>query len=271
MHNNDQIEEQATQKWQYYSQGILRNYSNKRKQLSHDFWTDYEQLLAQARQQQKQQVKTVAQATPTTQTTAVATTSEYAYLPWVKLMVPHWDELPLTVSQLQDQQPRGILHQFLEGIMMVLLIVLGLIALLTLILLLTLGIHWKLVAAELGTWLIAWGLLNIPLPDVPMNEHIFQFQADFLLYEKRTIYTRQSKSVTRAVVKIPYDTIGSVVGDFDKMKIRPFSDKKWLDQRKKRFRRLIFDESVTAYNQINSFIRDVIKTNYNDRNRNYKP
>jgi hypothetical protein len=270
MHNNDQIEEQATQKWQYYSQGILRNYSNKRKQLLHDFWTDYEQLLAQARRQQQKQVKTGAQATPTTQTSAVATTSEYAYLPWVKLMVPHWDELPLTVSYRWWQQP-SIIHQIVSGIGTILFITLGLIALLTLILLLTLGIHWQLVTVELGAWVIAIVLLFIPLPEIPADEHVFQFQADFLLYEKRTIYTEGTKPDKTSFVKIPYDTIGNIASDIEGVKVRPFSDKKWVDQHNKRFRRLVFDPGILASNQIRSFIRDVIKTNYNDRNRNYKP
>lgn len=259
-----QIENQAAQKWQDYTQHILRRSSHQKKQHLQEFWANYEQLLAQARRQQQKQVKAVTQVTPLTKTTAVATTSEYAYLPWVKLMVPYWDELPLTVSYEQAQNP-SIKYSLLLGLSSVLIIVFGLIALITLIMLLTIGIHWQLVTMELVSGLVLMGLLNAKLPEIPTDEHVLQFQADFLLYEKRTIYTRQSKSVTCAVVKIPYDTIGSIVGDFDRMKIRPFSDKKWLDQRNKRFRRLTFDESVTAFNQISSFMRDVIKTNYSNR------
>lgn len=270
------LEEKANQKWQSYSQYILRDYSAKKKQLSQDFWTDYEQLLAQARRQQQKQVKAVIEATPLAKTTAVATTSEYAYLPWVKLMVPYWDELPLTVSHQAEVNDgkENLLHTAL----FVLLTILALIvvvaavigALVGVILLFTVGIRWQLVVLELVSLLplvLLYKFISSDSPNTftPVGYRIFQFQADFLLYEQRTVYPRKNKPHKSLFTKIPYDTIGYIYTEERGVSIHPVSKEKWIDDRNKTCRRLMIDKDLVAYNQISSFMRDVIKTNYSNR------
>lgn len=260
--NEQVIEDQAEQRWEAYSQEVFGRSSHQKKQHLQEFWASYDQLLAQARQQQQKQVKAVTQAMPHTQTTIVATTSEYAYLPWVKLMVPYWGELPLTVSYEQAQKP-SIKYSLLLGLSSILIIVFGLIALITLIMLLTIGIHWQLLAVELVSGLVLVGLFNVKLPEVPTDKHIFQFQADFLLYEKRTVYTRKNKPHKSSFTKILYDSIGYIYTEERGVSIHPASKDKWVDDGHKTCRSLMFDKNLVAFNQISSFIRDVINANYN--------
>jgi hypothetical protein len=263
MNRNDQIGKKAARLWQ-------TNVNTD------EFWANYEQLLAQARQQQKQ-VKAITRTVPSTQTTAVvATTSQYAYLPWVKLMVPYWDELPLTVShQVKAQDEKGNL---LHAAIFVLLTVLALFVILAAIigalvgvgLLLTVGIRWQSVGLEVISLLPLWLLYKFLSSDasntfIPVVHRVFQFQADFLLYEKRTVYSRKNKPHKSTFTKIPYDTIGYIYTEERGISIHPVSTAKWVDDRNKTCRRLMITKELVAYHQIASFIRDVIQANYNNR------
>jgi hypothetical protein len=127
--------------------------------------------------------------------------------------------------------------------------------------LLTIGIHWQLLAVELVSGLVLVGLFNVKLPEVPTDKHIFQFQADFLLYEKRTVYTRKNKPNKSSFTKILYDSIGYIYTEERGVSIHPASKDKWVDDGHKTCRSLMFDKNLVAFNQISSFIRDVINAN----------
>ncbi|EAY31379.1 hypothetical protein [Microscilla marina] len=263
IHQN-QLEHQAAQKWQEYAQGVAKLHSTQKKHSVQVFWASYEQLLAKAHQRQLKQQQ--IQATPPvavvqTQQTAVITTAEHAYLPWVKLMVPYWDKLPLKlqyseqmVTPLQAEQEGCVNVTKWLGLFLI-----------SLAAVITFFFAYYLVSIVCVAILIT--IFSVKDPGttrrvVPTLYHSYEFSPDYITYEKKAVYQNSQLKPRVRQLQIPYKTIGYIYTEEQGVRIQPKSGTKWVDSDRKSHSHLMIDQRIVAFNQVASFIRDVINANY---------
>lgn len=257
MNNNNQIEEKAAKLWQ-------TNVNTD------EFWASYTQLLQEA--QRKRNTPTAFVLAETQPPKLVGTTADHAHLPWVKLMVPHWDEFPLKVGyqQLGDLNKAESLVFCLSPIFVIAFIIAVLTAFIkfseSFETMSMFGRFVSLIALVGVTLLILLGLFNKKTKsqdsEPPIEHLIYEFQADFILYEKRIVYSDLNKPDKKIFVKIPYGSIGYISHENYGVTIRPFTREEWTDQYNKNFAYFWFSED---HHQIISFLKDVIKANYSNR------
>ncbi|WP_299454068.1 hypothetical protein [uncultured Microscilla sp.] len=267
VHQN-QLEHQAAQKWREYAQGVTQLHSTRKKQRLKVFWADYEQLLAKARQgqlrqQQVQATAPVAVAVAQTQQTATIVTAEHAYLPWVKLMVPYWDKLPLKLQYHEEMVTPGQVAP--EGCAdMVKLLGLFLISLTAV---LTFFFAYYLVSIICVAILITIFSVkdSADRRAVPILYYSYEFSPDYITYEKKAVYQNSQLKPRVRQLQIPYKTIGYIYTEEQGVRIQPKSGTKWVDSDRKSHSHLMIDQRIVAFNQVASFIRDVINANYANR------
>lgn len=248
MNHNDQIEEKAARLWQTDIN-------------TDDFWANYTQLLQEAKAQRKRNdlITTAPVLAEIQPPTLVGTTADNAHLPWVKLMVPHWDELPLKIPHhsLQVHNPNAEFGERLSKLFASMF--LGVITL----------TQWYQEAflPALGSSLLLGGtwLVKLKNPWAQPTTYSFEFLVDEMIYEKKVEGKRKNQPPRITRIHIPYDSIAYIYTEPQGVSIHVKEGSKWLDNRNKSHSSLIIRKRVVAFDQMTAFIRDVINTNYANR------
>lgn len=239
----------ATQQniWQQYPrQDQSKDEVAMPEQAEEQFWVKYEALIEDAKTQElKTQVATV-NSLPNK-----IDINEYLHLPWVRLMLPYWNELPLVVRYQTDNETASIL-----GVQIVLTLFLALVgtgaAFYSLIIITMMAIF-----AIMFIWMLSIDTGGAK----PVTHHIFEFEPHYIAYEKKTLYNGHTPRAVNLHIQVPYESINQVTLGEHGLTILgdPFSP--WLDNYNGPYSELTINRDQVHFTKVSEFLQEVVRTN----------